>query len=103
VKANKLLREQAASDGTLLEVEPRDWIIAAETIYRMENEVSKGKYQILKKASGATQRMALDTLLAVSAKRSNVIVVTENYKDFEIIRRSLHGLQIMRASDYIDG
>jgi hypothetical protein len=45
----------------------------------------KGKLRQL--PPGASQRLALDVLLAVSAKRWKAQVVTENWSDFKAIQR----------------
>ncbi|HXI25782.1 MAG TPA: hypothetical protein VNG71_18135 [Pyrinomonadaceae bacterium] len=49
---------------------------------------------------GVSQRMALDVLIAVSARRWRATVVTENYDDFKAIQRYCSGAKIARASDF---
>jgi hypothetical protein len=48
---------------------------------------------------GASQRMALDVLIAVSARRWNATVVTENWVDFKAIQRYCN-VTILRGSKF---
>lgn len=48
---------------------------------------------------GATQRMALDTLMAVSARRWNTTVITDNWNDFKAIQRYCN-VKIVKGSDF---
>ena len=40
------------------------------------------------------------TLLAASARRFNVIVITENYDNFNAMHRYIRGLKIVKGSDF---
>lgn len=56
-------------------------------LYCLEQGVrKKNKGKSPPKRPGATQRMALDVLIAVSARRYKVAVVTENFDDFNTIK-----------------
>ncbi len=48
---------------------------------------------------GASQRMAFDALIAVTAKRADVIVVTENWDDFKAIQYYCP-VKLIKASDF---
>jgi len=49
---------------------------------------------------GASQRMALDVLIAVSARRWKAAVVTENWQDFKAIQRYCNA-KIAKASEFL--
>ncbi len=53
------------------------------------------------KKTGATQRMALDALIATSARRYKVIVVTENYDDFNAIKYYCD-FKLMKGADFLE-
>lgn len=77
-----------------------DWLMASKVLYWLMQKRKKragGKSPPLK--TGASQRMALDTLIAVSARRHKAAVVTVNWSDFEAIRYYCD-VKVIRASDY---
>jgi len=59
--------------------------------------LQKGKLQRL--PPGASQRLALDVLIAVSARRWKAQVVTENWTDFKTIQRYCNAT-IVRAATF---
>ena len=65
-----------------------DWLVAAKILFLLtqsRKRLQKGKLQRL--PPGASQRLALDVLIAVSARRWKARVVTENWADFKAIQR----------------
>jgi len=58
---------------------------------------TKGKLQRL--PPGASQRLALDVLIAVSARRWKAQVVTENWTDFKAIQRYCN-TTVVRAATF---
>jgi predicted nucleic acid-binding protein len=65
-----------------------DWLFAARVLHLLtqaRRRVQKGKLQKL--PPGASQRLALDVLIAVSARRWKAKIVTENWADFKAIQR----------------
>jgi predicted nucleic acid-binding protein len=77
-----------------------DWRMASKVLYwLMQKRKNKagGKSPPLK--PGASQRMALDALLAASARRCKATVVTVNWSDFEAIQYYCN-VKAIRASDY---
>ena len=65
-----------------------DWLVAAKILFLLTHarkRAQKGKLQKL--PPGASQRLALDVLIAVSARRWKTQVVTENWADFKAIQR----------------
>ncbi|MBC7933204.1 MAG: type II toxin-antitoxin system VapC family toxin [Rubrivivax sp.] len=77
-----------------------DWLMASKVLYWLMQKRKKkagGKSPPLK--SGASQRMALDALIAASARSSRAVVVTVNYSDFEAIQYYFD-VEVIKASDY---
>ena len=65
-----------------------DWFFAAKILYLLTHSrrlQQKGKLSRL--PPGISQRLALDALIAVSARRWKAHVVTENWSDFKAIQR----------------
>jgi predicted nucleic acid-binding protein len=74
-----------------------DWILASRILFLLTHarkRSHKGKLQRLQ--PGASQRMALDVLIAVSARRWGAAVVTENWVDFKAIQRHCN-VRIVKA------
>jgi predicted nucleic acid-binding protein len=77
-----------------------DWLLASRILYLLTHarkRSNKGKLPRLR--PGASQRMALDVLIAVSARRSKATIVTENWHDFKAIQRYCN-VTIVRASQF---
>ncbi|HEX6650275.1 MAG TPA: hypothetical protein VF075_12070 [Pyrinomonadaceae bacterium] len=77
-----------------------DWLLAGKVLYLLTHarkRSQKGKLQRL--PPGASQRLALDALIAVSARRWKAHVVTENWADFKAIQRYCNAT-IVKASTF---
>jgi|SRR5215216_1976872 len=77
-----------------------DWLLASKVLYLLTHarkRSQKGKLQRL--APGASQRLALDVLIAVSARRWKAQVVTENWTDFKAIQRYCN-TTIIKAANF---
>jgi len=77
-----------------------DWLIAAKILFLLAHarkHSKKGKLQRL--APGVSRRMALDVLIAVSARRWKAQVVTENWTDFKAIQRYCN-TTIIKAANF---
>lgn len=75
-------------DNLLIVPNDDDWLLASRILYLLTHarrRSQKGKLQRL--PPGASQRLALDVLIAVSARRWKAQVVTENWADFKAIQR----------------
>ena len=65
-----------------------DWLLASKILFLLTHarrRSQKGKLRAL--PPGASQRLALDVLIAISARRWRAQVVTENWSDFKAIQR----------------
>ncbi len=79
-----------------------DWFLAAKILYlltRSRKLLQKGKLKRL--PPGVSQRLALDALIAVSARRWKAQVVTENWTDFKAIQRYCN-TTIVRAATFFE-
>ena len=77
-----------------------DWLTTAKILYLLtqgRKRTQKGRLQRL--PPGASQRLALDVLIAVSARRWKAQVVTENWTDFKAIQRYCN-TTIVRAATF---
>jgi predicted nucleic acid-binding protein len=89
-------------DNSLIVPDPDDWLMASKVLYWLtqgRRKSSKGKAPKLK--PGASQRMAMDVLLAVSAKRWNTTIITDNWNDFRSIQYYCD-VKIAKVSNYFD-
>jgi predicted nucleic acid-binding protein len=65
-----------------------DWLLTAKILFLLTNHRRRSEHGRLKRLPpGASQRLALDVLIAVSARRCKARVVTENWADFKAIQR----------------
>ena len=87
-KAYEQLFRQYQNANLLIVPNDDDWFLASKILFLLTHarkRLQKGKLQRL--APGASQRLAFDVLIAVSARRWKAQVVTENWTDFKAIQR----------------
>ena len=87
-KAYERLYREYKEDNLLIVPIEEDWLLAAKILFLLTHarkRLHKGKLKQL--PPGASQRLALDVLLAVSARRWKAQVVSENWSDFKAIQR----------------
>ena len=95
----QLFRERQLNQ-TLIVPNDSDWLLASKILFwlsQRRRKINHGKLRRL--PSGASQRMALDVLLAVSARRRQAAVVTENWFDFKLIQ-NFCDVRVIKASDF---
>lgn len=86
-------------DHSLIVLNSDDWLLASKVLYWLSHSRRKqsgGRLPRLK--AGVSQRMALDALLAASARRWKATVITENYDDFKAMQYYIKGLKIVSGS-----
>ena len=99
-KRYEALSREYQKDNSLIVPRTNDWLLASKVLYWLAQGRKRnagGKSPRLK--PGATQRMALDALIAVSARRWATAVVTDNWDDFRAIRRYCN-VTIIKGSDF---
>jgi|SRR5919205_804473 predicted nucleic acid-binding protein len=87
-------------DNALIVPTEADWLYASKILYWLTHRrrrVDGGRLRQL--APGVSQRMALDALIAVSARRWKAAVVTENWDHFKAIQYFC-GVKLIKASDF---
>ena len=86
--------------GKLLLPSFQDWAMASKVLYWLRQKRKKeAGGRSPKLPPGASQRMAFDALIAVTAKRADVTVVTENWDDFKAIQYYCP-VKLIKASDF---
>ena len=99
-KIYERLFQTYGDDNTLIVPNEDDWMLASKVLYWLTQEKRKSSGGKLPKLQpGNSQRMALDTLLAVSARRWKTAVVTENWRDFKSIQR-VCDVKIVKAAHF---
>ncbi len=99
-KTLESLYRKYAKNGSLIVPNVEDWLMASKVLYWLAHgrkRNAKGKFPRL--ISGASQRMALDALIAVSAKRWKATVITDNWDDFKSIQKYC-SVEIVKASEF---
>jgi predicted nucleic acid-binding protein len=89
-----------AKDNSLIIPDSDDWLMASKVLYWLaqgRRRSAGGKSPRLR--PGASQRMALDVLIAVSARRWRTTVITENWDDFKMIQHYCH-VKIIKGSAF---
>ena len=89
-------------DDTLIVPSADDWLLTSRILFLLTHArrySQKGKLKPL--PPGVAQRLALDVLIAVSARRWNAIVVTENWTDFKAIQRYCNA-KIVKAAEFFN-
>jgi predicted nucleic acid-binding protein len=75
-----------------------DWLFAARILFLLTHARKRSQRgKLAKLPPGASQRLALDVLIAVSARRWRAQVVTENWADFKAIQRYCNATIIKAA------
>ncbi|MFT3743672.1 MAG: hypothetical protein QM785_05185 [Pyrinomonadaceae bacterium] len=95
------LFEEYAKDNSLIYPSVDEWRTAGKILFQLAAKRRKELGGKLSKLNpGTSQRMAMDTLLAVSAKRWDATVIVDNWSDFKLIQHYCKGLKIKKAADF---
>ena len=87
-------------EDRLIIPDAEDWLLTSRILFLLTNSRRRLEHGRLKQLPpGASQRLALDVLIAVSARRWKATVVTENWHDFKAIQRYCN-VTIVRASRF---
>ena len=86
-KVFEKLSKDYERDNSLIVPNVDDWTLASKILFRLTQARRRAQGgKLLRLKPGASQRMALDVLTAVSARRWNSTVVVENWSDFKAIQ-----------------
>jgi len=99
-KVFEAMRLSYLQDGALLVPTAEDWLTASRVLFWLSRaRKKKSRDRSPKLPPGAHQRMFLDALIAVSARRAGATVVTNDYDDFKAIQYYLR-FKLIRGSDF---
>ena len=99
-KTYEQLFYQYSRDELLIVPNADDWLLAAKIMFLLTQERRReGRGKLKRLPPGASQRLALDVLIAVSARRWRAQVVTENWGDFKAIQRYCNAT-IVKAAQF---
>lgn len=102
-KTYEQLFHQYRRDELLIVPNDDDWLLAAKIMFLLTQERRReGRGKLKRLPPGASQRLALDVLIAVSARRWRAQVVTENWADFKSIQRYCNAT-IIKAAQFFKG
>lgn len=102
-KTYEQLFYQYSRDELLIVPNADDWLLAAKIMFLLTQERRReGRGKLKRLPPGASQRLALDVLIAVSARRWRAQVVTENWGDFKAIQRYCNAT-IIKAAQFFKG
>lgn len=77
-----------------------DWLLTSRILFLLTNSRRRLEHGKLKRLpAGASQRLALDVLIAVSSRRWKAQVITDNWTDFKAIQRYCN-VGIIKASKF---
>jgi len=99
-KDYEAIRRDYAKLGALLVPTSDDWLTASRILYWLsQGRKKKAGGKAPKLIVGASQRMFLDALIAVSARRAGATVVTNDYDDFQAIHYYCP-VKLIRGADF---
>lgn len=100
-KIYERLFRQYSEDNSLIIPNEEDWLLASKVLYLLSHDRRRSHQGKLKRLNpGISQRMALDVLIAVSARRWKAAVITENWADFKAIQRYCN-TKVVKASEFL--
>jgi len=95
---------QYQKDDSLIVPNDEDWLLTSKILFWLTNNRRRSEHGKLRRLPrGASQRLALDVLIAVSARRWKAQVVTENWSDFKAIQRYCNTAIIKAAQFFKSG
>ena len=90
--------------GTLIVPTSEDWLLASRVLgWLTQRRKKSAGGKLPPQKPGASQQMmpnSMDALIAVSARRTGALVVTEDYDDFKAIQYYCQ-FRLKRGSDYL--
>ena len=91
---------QYKQNNLLIVPNEEDWLLASKILFLLTHARRRAQHGKLRPLPpGASQRLALDVLIAVSARRWKAQVVTENWSDFKAIQRYCN-TTIIKAANF---
>lgn len=102
VKSLNTARREYEKAGRLLVPSGEDWWLAGKVINSLQRGLKSKRGGLTPKlAAEEKYRITNDVLIARTAKRAGVMVVTDNTKDFEMIQRFC-SVRLMSGAEYFN-
>lgn len=99
-KVFEAMRRDALKHDALIVPTADDWLTASRILYWLSvGRKKKAGGKAPRLVPGASQRMFLDALIAVSARRAGATVVTNDWDDFKAIQYYCP-VKLIRGSDF---
>jgi predicted nucleic acid-binding protein len=87
-------------DDSLIVPNDADWLFASKILFWLTQQRRRALRGALRRLEpGMSQRIAMDALLATSARRRKVAVVTDNWNDFRAIQ-CFCNVKLIKGSDF---
>jgi len=94
------IRRAHEKDNTLIIPTSEDWLLASRVLYWLtQGRKKRASGKTPPRKPGASQRMMLDALIAVSARRVGATVITNDYDDYKAIQYYCN-VRLQRGSGY---
>ena len=98
-KAYEYLFREYQLDDSLIVPNDADWLFAGKILFWLTQRRRVAEGALRRLGPGMSQRIAMDALLATSARRRKAAVVTENWNDFKAIQRFCD-VKLIKGSDF---
>jgi predicted nucleic acid-binding protein len=99
VKAYGIARKKLEQANLLLVPSGEDWFEVGKILYLIQNKDRSRYGRAPKRSKDEVQRIIRDALIARTAKRFGCAIITENTKDFEIIKPYCK-VKIIKGSEF---
>lgn len=101
LRSYEALAQDYRKDNSLILPSTDDWLLAGKVLKWLgQGRRKKAGGLAPKLKPGASQRMAMDALIATSARRWRTTLITENWDDFNAIKYFLPGFKVVKATDF---
>ncbi len=99
-RAYRTAWREHSEEGTLLVPTPEDWLAAGRVLFMLAQErKSMAGSKSPRRSASAKQELAMDVLIAMSARREEITVVTDD-TDFDAFRHYHKDLKLMKGADF---
>lgn len=99
-KTFEAIRQRHIESGTLIVPTAEDWLFASRVLFWLTRRRKRSAGgQTPPQQTGASQRMMMDALIAVSARRAGATVITNDWDDFKAIQYYCK-VKLVRGREY---
>jgi predicted nucleic acid-binding protein len=99
-RAYRAAWREYSAEGTLLVPTPGDWLAAGRLLFEMAQQRKQmAGNKSPRRAAAAKQELAMDALIAASARRERITVVTDD-TDFDAFVHVYSDLKLMKGAEF---